>query len=422
VQGCPGKIPYAAGARPIKADRIGYFLVVETQKGSGVRYSDSIFGNILKPISRRWFDGVVERHGGNAYDKKFGSWDHLVALIYAQLGGITSLRALTTTWNANAHHHYHLGARQIARSTLADANTRRPLAIFSETFAKLSTMAHRQVRREGDEMLRLIDASPIPLGKVVRWAKHNGRIRGLKLHVAYDPVADTPTFVDITDANVNDIEIGKKVPILAAHTYVFDKGYCRYTWWTDIDRAGAKFVTRQKVNARFRAQRWRDLGPTVGEGFTIIDDAEVKLTSKGDSKLPLAMRRIRLRRDNGAKITLITNDLDRSAVEIADLYKARWQIELLFRWIKQHLKITTFLGRTPNAIRLQLVAAMIAYLLLRIAARLNCLKISIIRFADLVAYRLFCRMHIADIDKPNRSNPSRAAPRHSPNQLAFSYA
>jgi putative transposase len=420
LQGCPGKIRYVAGACPINADWIGYFLVVETQKGSSMRYSDSIFGNILKPISRRWFDGVVERHGGNAYDKKFGSWDHLVSLIYAQLSGITSLRALTTTWNANAHHHYHLGVGEIARSTLADANARRPLAIFSETFAKLSTMANRQARREGDELLRLIDSSPIPLGKVVSWAKENGRIRGLKLHVVYDPVADTPTFVDVTDTNVNDI--GRKVPILAGHTYVFDKGYCRYTWWTDIDRAGARFVTRQKVNARFRAQRWRDLGPTVGEGFTIVDDAEVKLTSKGDSRLPIAMRRIRVRRDDGSKISLITNDLERSAVEIAALYKARWQIELLFRWIKQHLKIRTFLGRNPNAIRLQLIAAMIAYLLLRIAARLNSIKISIIRFVDLVAFRLFCRIQIADIDKPNRSNPSRAAPRHSPNQLAFAYA
>jgi len=387
-----------------------------------MRYSDSIFGNILKPLSRRWFDGVVARHDGNAYDKKFGSWDHLVALIYAQLGGIVSLRALAATWSANAHHHYHLGVGEIARSTLADANARRPVAIFSETFAKLSTMADRLVRREGSEVLRLIDASPIPLGKSVKWAKENGRIRGLKLHVAYDPESDTPTFVDVTDANVNDIDIGRKVPIVAGHTYVFDKGYCRYAWWTDIDRAGATFVTRQKVNARFRAQRWRDLGPTVGEGFTIIDDAEVKLTSKGDSTLPIPMRRIRVRRDNGSKIILITNDLDRSAVEIATLYKTRWQIELLFRWIKQHLKIRSFLGRNPNAIRLQLVAAMIAYLLLRIAARGNCIKISIIRFAELVAFRLFSRIQIADIAKPNRSNPSTAAPRHSPNQLALFHA
>jgi putative transposase len=387
-----------------------------------MRYSDSILGNLLKPLSRRWFDALVDRHAGNAYDKKFGSWDHLVALVYAQLGGIGSLRGLQTAWNANAHHHYHLGVGKLARSTLADASARRPLAIFSETFAKLSGLADRLVRREGGEMLRLIDATPVPLGKVVEWAKRNGRIRGLKMHVVYDPVGDNPTFVDITDANVNDIEIGRTVPIDAGFTYVFDKGYCRYDWWISINTAGACFVTRMKKSARFRAQHWRPVAQTRGDGFTILDDAEVKLVSKGDSKLAIPMRRIRLKRDDGTKIALLTNDLSRSAVEIGTLYKMRWQIELLFRWIKQHLKIRTFLGRSPNAIRLQLLAAMIAYLLLRIAARQSCLQISAIRFAELVGARLFTRRAIADIDRPNRSNPSTAAPKSSPNQLAFNYA
>jgi hypothetical protein len=133
---------------PGVAGKAGYFLVVETQKGPGMRYSDSILGDLLKPIRRRWFDAVVDRHGGNAYDKSFGSWDHLVALIYAQLGGASSLRGLEAAWNANSHHHYHLGVGKLARSTLADANGRRPLAIFSETFAMLSGLAG-QARRLG---------------------------------------------------------------------------------------------------------------------------------------------------------------------------------------------------------------------------------------------------------------------------------
>ena len=115
-----------------------------------MRYSDSILGNLLKPISRRWFEALVDRHAGNAYDKKFESWHHLVALVYAQLAGVGSLRALEAAWNANAHHHYHLGVGRLARSTLADANSRRPLAIFAETFGKLSGLADRLVRREGD--------------------------------------------------------------------------------------------------------------------------------------------------------------------------------------------------------------------------------------------------------------------------------
>ena len=387
-----------------------------------MRYSDSILGNVLKPISRRWFDDVVDRHCGNAYDKSFGSWDHLVALIYAQLGGASSLRGLEASWNANAHHHYHLGVGKLARSTLADANGRRPLAIFSETFAMLSGLADRLVRREGSEMVRLIDSTPIPLGKLVDWAKCNGRITGLKLHVVYDPAGDNPTDIAITEATVNDIEIGRQVTAEAGCTYVFDKAYCRYDWWSALDRAGARFVTRRKVNSRFRRRRWRPVTDRIGDGFTILSDAEIAPFGNKASRLSMPMRQVRLRRDNGESLALITNDFERPAKDIAMLYRTRWQIELLFRWIKQHLRIKTFLGRTPNAIRLQLVAAMIAYVLLRIAARQSLLKMPALRFAELVAARLFTRRTIDQIDKPAVYNPATARPRHSPNQMAFQYA
>ena len=387
-----------------------------------MRYSDSILGNVLKPIRRRWFDDVVDRHCGNAYDKSFGSWDHLVALIYAQLGGASSLRGLEAAWNANAHHHYHLGVGKLARSTLADANGRRPLAIFSETFAMLSGLAGRVVRREGREMVRLIDSTPIPLGKLVDWAKCNGRITGLKLHVVYDPVGDNPTDIAITEATVNDIEIGRQVSIEAGCTYVFDKAYCRYDWWSALHDAGARFVTRRKVNSRYRRRRWRPVTDRAGNGFTILSDAEIEPFGNKASRLTMPMRQVRLRRDNGESLALITNDFERSAKEIAMLYRTRWQIELLFRWIKQHLKIKTFLGRTPNAIRLQLVAAMIAYVLLRIAARQSLLKMPALRFAELVADRLFTRRTIDQIDKPAVSNPAYARPRHCPNQMVFEYA
>ncbi len=407
---------------PGAAGKAGYFLVVETQKGPGMRYSDSILGDLLKPIRRRWFDSVVDRHDGNAYDKSFGSWDHLVALIYAQLGGASSLRGLEAAWNANAHHHYHLGVGKLARSTLADANSRRPLAIFSETFAMLSGLADRLVRREGREMVRLIDSTPIPLGKLVDWAKCNGRITGLKLHVVYDPIADNPTDIAITEANVNDIEVGRQVPGEAGCTYVFDKAYCRYDWWSALHDAGARFVTRRKVNSRYRRRRWRPVTDRSGNGFTILSDAEIEPFGNKASRLTMPMRQVRLRRDNGETLTLITNDFQRTACQIASLYRARWQIELLFRWIKQHLKIKTFLGRSPNAIRLQLVAAMIAYVLLRIAARQSQLKMPALRFAELVAGRLFTRTTIDQIDKPAVCNPTTARPRHSPNQMAFEYA
>ena len=128
-----------------------------------------------------------------------------------------------------------------------------------------------------------------------------------------------------------------------------------------------------------------------GDDFTVLEDHEVRFASKGDSQLPIRLRRLRVQRTDGKTITLLTNDLARAAVDIATLYKARWQIELLFRWIKQHLRIRRFLGNNDNAIRLQIFAAMIAYALLRIAARRHCVKLPILRFTDLVALCLFER-------------------------------
>ncbi len=389
-----------------------------------MRFSDSILGEILKPICHRWFDQVVARHEADAYDKCFTSWDHLVLLIYAQLSGVGSLRNVVATWNANANQHYHLGCDQVARSTVSDAGTRRPLAVFTEVFDMLSGQVDRATRREGEQMLTLIDSTPIQLGKIVDWAKWNGRIRGLKLHVAYNPVSDNPTQIQITDANINDVTVGEQFKIEAGTAYIFDKAYCKYRWWTAIHEAEATFVTRQKTSAKFRATHFRKLEERHGDGFQIIDDAEVKFISKskGGFKLSIPMRRIRLRRDEGTKITLLTNDMTRSAVEIAALYKMRWQIELLFRWIKQHLQIKKLISNDPNAIRLQIVAAMIAYVLLRMAAHRNLVKIPIIRFAALVAVRIFARTQVALIDKPLESHPSKPKPKRPIGQLEFGYA
>ncbi len=398
------------------------FPVVETQKGPSMHFGNSILTKLLKPIDRGQFAAIVKRFKGNAYDKSFTSWDHLVALIYAQLSHSSSLRALVTGFNANRNHHYHLDADELRRTTLSDANARRPPEVFAAVFAMLADMADRQTRRDGDEMIRLIDSSPIPLGKICSWAKWNGRIRGMKMHVVYDPNADVPRLVEITEANVNDVEIGRKTAIETGATYVFDKAYCRFDWWTNIHESEAFFVTRLKTNTRLKITNTRYVRKIIGDGFRIIDDAVVKLASKGDSKLAIPLRRIRIKRDTGQTITLITNDLERSAIEIAGLYKTRWQIELLFRWIKQNLDIRKFLGANDNAIRLQIIAAMIAYLLLRIAARFNQMKMPALRFAELVCQFLFTRRTIAHIDRPPPVNPSRRKQTASPGQIEFCYA
>ena len=386
-----------------------------------MRYRPSILGKLVEPINRRRFQTIVDSHDGDAYDKSFKSWDHLVVLIYAQLSGATSLRSLQAGWNANCQHHYHLGSDLLRRSTLSDANRRRPVAVFAETFALLAGLLDRQMRREGSAMLRLIDSTPIPLGKLCDWAKSNGRIRGMKLHVVYDPDSDCPRVLDITDANVNDAQIGRTISIEDGATYVFDKGYCHYGWWTAIAAARASFITRPKSNMGLKLVGERAIATMHGDGFTVLEDAEVSFASKGDSKLPIRLRRIIVKRNEGDTITLLTNDLERSAVDIAALYKGRWQIELLFRWIKQHLKIRKFLGNNDNAIRLQLFAAMIAYALLRIAARAYRVAMPILRFTDLVTQCLFERRHIAAIDKPPPVNPSRRHSRCSPDQMSLDY-
>jgi putative transposase len=387
-----------------------------------MRFTPTIFGQLLEPINRRQFTAIVERHDGDAYDKSFRSWDHLVALVYAQFSALDSLRGLEAGWNANCQHHYHLASGALARSTLGDANARRPAEVFADAFALVAGQIDRRTRSEGQEMLRLIDSTPIPLGKLCAWAKSNGRIRGMKMHVVYDPKADYPRVLDITDANVNDAQIGRAIKIEPGATYVYDKGYCHYGWWVAIDAAKSWFVTRPKSNMRLDVVKTRRPKLRKGDGFLVVSDEEVVFASKGDSKLSIRLRRVRIQRENGQQIALLTNDLKRSAVEIGALYKSRWQIELLFRWLKQNLKIRKFLGNNDNAIRLQLFAAMIAFALLRIAASAHNVRLPVLRFTDLVGQCLFDRRQIGDIEKPPPVNPSAKRGKSSPNQLSFSYA
>src|SRR5262249_54819059 len=152
-------------------------------------------------------------------------------LVFTQISAARGLRGLEASWNANGQHHCHLGTDAMARSTVSDAGKVRPVAIFAETFDRVASQLDRATRRDGRDMLRIIDSTPIPLGRFCRWAKSNGRIRGMKMHVVYDPQSDCPRLLDITDANVNDVEIGRTIGIEAGATYVFDKAYCHYGWW-----------------------------------------------------------------------------------------------------------------------------------------------------------------------------------------------
>ena len=188
---------------------------------------------------------------------------------------------------------------------------------------------------------------------------------------------------------------------------------------------GAFFVTRQKKNVRTRTVRKRRLDGEQDEhagGFRILADADIEVVSKSNAVLDIPLRRIRLQRACGGRLTLVTNDLERPASEIAALYKSRWQIELLFRWLKQNLNLKTFLGRSENAIKLQILAAMIAYLLLRLAARSSASQHEHIRFAELVGRTLFVRKPMSRIDKPPEVNPSKPKSKPFNGQMEMRYA
>lgn len=387
-----------------------------------MRHQNTILASLLKPLSRRRFDASVRRHGGDRYVKAMPTWNQFVTMIFGQLSNASSLRGLEAGWNANAHCHHHLGAAgPLRRSTLADANKRRSPEIFAETFNWLSGLADAKLKAEGREVVRLIDSSPIPVGELCKWASWNGRTKGLKLHVVFDPHADHPRICELTPANVNDVEVGRDIALEPGATYVFDKAYVDYGWWQEMHDSSCIFVTRPKNNVGFKVIETR-LGPRKpGDGYTVIEDAIVEHKTRSHTKLAMKLRRIKVRRHRGSQVlTLISNDLERTADEIAMLYKKRWQIELLFRWIKQHLKVAKFLGRSENAVRIQLLIAMITYLLLRLAARAHCVKLEAIRFAELIGQCLFERKDLTHIDKPP-PRPWRRPAYANPEQLTLAY-
>jgi IS4 transposase len=389
-----------------------FVLSRHEKEGPAMPYEASVFRALIKPLSRRRFGARTVRLNADAYDKSFSSWDHLVTLVFAQLSGVDSLRGLAAAWAANSHCHYHLGAGPIRRSTLSDANARRSPALFAETFTDLAGLADRRARKAGGDFVKLIDSSPIPLSMLHEARLWNGRIKGAKLHLVYDPDTDLPETVDITPANVNDISFAHEIKVQHGATYVFDKGYCSLAFWDRLHKAKAFFVTRPKKNAALKTIARRRLDAATIIETNVVSDEIVRHESKNKTRIALGfvLRRITVRRDNAKPIQIISNDLTRPARDIAALYRRRWRIELLFRWIKQHLKIKRFIGRSENAVKLQILAALIAYLLLRIAARTSCRQdIAPIRFAELVSAALFVRKPIARIDKPPPSRPPKLA-------------
>lgn len=349
---------------------------------------------------------------------------HLKTLLFAQFAGLQSLREIIEALAGQSAALYHLNLRAPCRSTLADANRARPAAVFRDLATALIPLAARRLRRQSEALIRLLDASPIPLrDQRLAWAEASARSRGLKLHLLYDPRQRRPVWFDLTSAKVDDVVAGRAVPLEPGATYVFDKGYTDYRWWAQIRAAGAFFVTRRKRNAHCR-----EVGTAVAMGEAILADRRVRIGHRqprgGAPKNPLfdvVLREITVARpDKDGPLYLLTNDLDRPAAEIARLYKERWDIELLFKWLKQNLKIRRFLGRSEHAVRLQIYVALIAFLLLRVlhqtAAR--SLKTSTALLLAQLKVGLFRPLDLRRTRKPPPRPPSRRPP-HPQFALAF---
>lgn len=344
-------------------------------------FSITTFGEVLKGLPRSEFDGLVRRLGADKYCKKFRHWNHLVTMLFAQFSGASGLRPLEATFNQQASHHYHLGVDKIRRSTLADANETRNDRVFSAVASGLMNKVSSQLRKEAREFLYLLDSTSITLKgrEFERWtaASRTRNTQGLKLHLLLDAHSQCPLWHDISAANVNDVVVGRAVPLQPDACYVFDKGYCDYNLWHKMDSAGARFVTRFKSNAKLEVVAERTVDPALAQ--IVLSDQLVKLANKcpgGRRKNHYVkpLRRVVVARpDKATPLVLATNDLDAPAEQIAQRYKERWGIELFFKWVKQHLKIKQFLGRSENAVRIQLLTALISYLLVAIYKHVHAL-------------------------------------------------
>jgi IS4 transposase len=339
-----------------------------------VPYTPTAFQRLLEPLDRRMIARAAAAHDGDhGVGRGHNAWTcerHLKSLLFAQWAGLTSLRQIVTGLGAHSGWFYHLNLRAPRRSTLAAANAERPAAVFRDIALALIPVAAGTLRDESAALIRLLDSTPIPLrGDDFAWAEANARTRGLKLHLLYGSRQRRPVWFDLTSAKVDDVVAGRAIPLEKGATYVFDKGYTDYRWWSQIINAGAVFVTRRKRNAQCREIREQ---PVAGDG--IVADRRLKLghrQPRGGAPInPLydtELREVVLARpDHDQPLHLITNDFERPAIDIAQLYKERWEIELLFKWLKQNLKIRRFLGRSENAVRTQIYVALIAFLLLRI--------------------------------------------------------
>jgi IS4 transposase len=379
----------------LRFERLAAF---ETRKGIHVMpHQNTVFHSLIKYVPWGRFMQLVEKYGADEACRKLTSKRHFVAMLHGQFSGAVSLREIVTGTTSHETRLYHAGATPVKRSTMSDANQNRPYELFAELFTVMLQQAHRGLRRAVADAVRLIDSTSLHLSSLsANWATFSTDVYGAKAHIVYDPNADQPVYFAVTPANVNDITAAKAMPIEPGATYVFDLGYYDYGWWATMDDAGCRFVTRLKKNTPFTAVHEN----RVPRNSNIVSDRigylPARLATSRKNPLQVPVRELQVIIETGKMLRIVTNDLDATAQEIADLYKQRWQIELFFRWVKQVLRIRHFIGVSENAVRIQIAIALIAFLILRMAQAAQKAVQSPLEFARLVRTNL---MHRRPLDR-----------------------
>jgi hypothetical protein len=367
----------------------------------------TIFSELLKLCPRYHFDKAVEQYSGDRYVKTFTTWQQFMAILYSQITQKDSLRDIETGLSVHAARWYHLGLSGIHRSTLSDANSKRDYRMFEGLFSHLVARCKNLTPKHKFRFrnpLYAIDASTIDLClSVFPWAKFRTTKGAIKLHCLYDHSGALPTFLTVTDGKKHDVRVVKDntFPLLPDSIVSIDKAYIDYKWLNSLDEQEVWFVTRAKTNIDYAV-----VGQHPISSKRVWSDERISLQGPlTKSKYSKELRLIRYYDDDRQKtLTFLTNNFKLAATTIAQIYKSRWQIELFFKWIKQNLKIKSFLGTSKNAVLTQIWVAMCYYLLLTYIKYQTKYGFSLLQLSRVIREMLFERKALIDILtlKPDR--------------------
>jgi Transposase DDE domain/Domain of unknown function (DUF4372) len=372
-----------------------------------MKNSTTIFNQLLNLIPYGKFQKVVDEFNGDKYTKKFTTYHQFTTLLYAQITEKDSIRDIEKPINFNKGKLQFFSLPEIKRSTFSDANNRRDCKIFEKMFSILLEKTMKltpQHKFKFKNPLYSLDASTIKLClNVFDWAKYRKRKGAIKIHTKFNHNGNIPDFLVITDGKCSDIRAAKThFDFLPDSIVVMDKGYIDFEWLFSLHKKEVYFVTRAKSNMAYEVTGQHQFT----EGTGIISDEEIVLTCKNSLKAySEKLRMVKYYDIETNKVyTFITNNFKLAAKTIADIYKDRWQVELFFKWIKQNLKIKSFLGTTPNAVMSQIWVAMTAYLIYSYIKFQTKSAFSILDFSRMIKETLFQKVSILDLLSLNPDN------------------